>query len=601
MNRVVVAALITAAPLFAVSSKMAVIGSQHDLTASGTAPVKSAAVDACMFCHAPHNIMPNITPLWDHTLSSVTYTPYASSTYTSGAQTPSAGSSRLCLSCHDGTVAVGLTVTQGLIATTGTMNSSDIFGSDLSHSHPMSMTPVDDGALASSLFSTPPATKDPTVLLVSGKIECTTCHDPHVPNKDAANPMFLVRSNSGSAICVACHDSTRAQPNFLAGWNGGSHAGATNTVPKTAGFGPYGNVAANACANCHYAHNDAVGPRNLDAVESAACSPCHSGINAAPALRNVMAEFSKTYSHPSLTVTGVHDPAEQLPVNSTRHAACADCHNPHTASAPAGFPVPPAVEASITGVSGYDTSGAVIPAAKEYQMCFKCHADSTNKPTTSTYGRTSIRYPLGPMPTAYPVQPPRPADQYNLRLKFTSTIGHNVMGNSVVTTTVSSLLPYMQTVGGTNNTSRPMTTTSLLFCTDCHNSDQAWSSGGTGPNGPHGSIYPHLLQLNLGQDAVGGAGGGNTATLCGKCHNLTTVSGESPHPAHIGVACTTCHDPHGVIGGTPGANRAMQNWDTQIALPTNTAPNYWGYYYISASQKGCYTDCHGNNHSGRTY
>jgi predicted CXXCH cytochrome family protein len=102
-----------------------------------------------------------------------------------------------------------------------------------------------------------------------------------VPNKDAANPMFLVRSNSGSAICLACHDPTRAQPNFLAAgtssWTTNSHAVATNTVPKTAGFGPYSSVAANACANCHYAHNDAVGPRIVDAAESAACSPCHSG------------------------------------------------------------------------------------------------------------------------------------------------------------------------------------------------------------------------------------------------------------------------------------------------------------------------------------
>ena len=78
MKRVVVAALLTAAPLFAVSSKLAVIGSQHDLTASGTGPVKSAAVDVCVFCHAPHIIMPNVLPLWDHTLSTVTYTPYAS-------------------------------------------------------------------------------------------------------------------------------------------------------------------------------------------------------------------------------------------------------------------------------------------------------------------------------------------------------------------------------------------------------------------------------------------------------------------------------------------------------------------------------------------
>lgn len=204
------------------------------------------------------------------------------------------------------------------------------------------------------------------------------------------------------------------------------------------------------------------------------------------------------------------------------------------------------------------------------------------------------------MPAGYPIQPPRPADQYNLRLKFMSTIGHNVMGNSVVTTPNRSLRPYMLNVDGvTNNTNRPLTTTAMLYCTDCHNNDQARSSNGSGPNGPHGSTFPHLLQANLFQDGGGGGGGGSTAgALCNKCHNLTTVRGESPHDEHNGVGCTTCHDPHGVIGGTPGANRAMMNFDTGVAAKASTN---FGYYYISGSQKGCYTNCHGENHNPRSY
>ena len=601
MNRFLGALVVVATPLGAVSYKQAVIGSQHDLTASGSGPVKSAATDACIFCHAPHNIVPNITPLWDHALSSQSYTTYTSSTYTSGAQTPGAGSSKLCLSCHDGTVAVGLTVSRGLIATSGAMNPADVLGTNLSHSHPLSMTPVDDGALAASLFTNPPSTKDPSVQLVSGKIECTTCHDPHVPNHDPAVPMFLVRSNAGSAICLACHDPTRAQPNALNGWITGSHATATNTVPTTAGFGPYGTVAADSCSSCHRAHNNAVGPRSLDAAEEAACSACHSGLNASPPLRNVMADYAKTYAHPTLTVSGAHDPVEPLPVNTTRHAECADCHNPHAAFAQTGTAAPPALEADLAGVSGYDTTGPQKPAAKEYQVCYKCHADSTNKPLISTYGRTASRYPGGPMPAGYPIQPPMPPDQYNVRLKFLSTIGHNVMGNSVVTTANSSLRPFMLTINGTNNTSRPLTTTTVLYCTDCHNSDQAWSSGGTGPNGPHGSLYPHLLQFNLYQDPLGGGGGGGGGTgaaLCNKCHNLTTVQNESPHDDHNGVGCTTCHDPHGVIGGTPSANRAMMNFDTGVAAKSTT---YFGYFYGVSNRRGCYTLCHGHNHNPETY
>lgn len=604
MIRFMACMMIVTVTLRATSSKTAVIGSQHDLSATGSGPVKSAGTEACVFCHAPHNVSPNVLPLWDHALSSQTYTTYTSTTYGSGAQTPASGSSKLCLSCHDGTVALGLTVTQGLIGTTGSMLAADVLGANLSTSHPVSMTPADDGSLALSLFGTPAATKDPAVRLVGGKVECTTCHDPHAPRNDPVVPMFLARSNSSGAICLACHDPSRAQPNMLNGWTSGAHATAANTVPANATFGAYGTVSANACWSCHNAHNNGAGPRSLKAAEEAACSPCHSGANAVPTLRNVMGEYTKTYVHPTLTVSGAHDAAESVPVNNTRHAECADCHNSHAAAAQVGTAAAPAVQAAMAGARGYDTTGLQRPATREYQVCYQCHADSTNKPASSTFGRTAIRYPGGPMPATYPIQPPRPADQYNLRLKFTSAIGHNVAGNSTVTTTNSSLRPFQLNVDGTtNNTSRPLTTATLIYCTDCHNNDQARASNGTGPNGPHGSSFPHLLQLNLFQDALGGGGGGGGTTagaLCNKCHNLTTVRNESPHGDHNGVGCTTCHDPHGVIGGSAGANRAMMNFDTGVAAKATTN---FGYFYLGSGngQKGCYTNCHGENHNPHTY
>jgi predicted CXXCH cytochrome family protein len=584
---------------FAASPTHSVIGTQHDLTVTGASPVKSTVGDACLFCHASHNIQPNITPLWDHQLSSQTYTLYTSSTYAGGTQTPSAGSSRLCLSCHDGTVASGQTVAVGLIPTTGSMNSTDVLGTNLAPSHPIGMTPADDGEIASNLFTAPASTKDASVHLIAGKVECTTCHDPHVQNNDAVAGMFLVRSNSGGLLCLACHDPSRVAPNPLNGWTSGAHATSPDTVPASGGFPPYGTVAADACSSCHGAHNDAAAPRNLKGVESAACTPCHSGSNVTPALLNVNAEFSKAYVHPSMTVVGAHDPAEAVPLSTTRHSACADCHNPHAAAAQTTTPVAPAIELDLANVSGYDTAGVQKPATKEYQVCLKCHGDSPNKPSTSTYGRTAIRYPAGTLPAGDSPNPPVPGDQYNLRLKFMSPISHNVMGFSVPTTTNGSLRAYMLNIDGTNNLNRPLTAASIIYCTDCHSNDQARNSKGTGPNGPHGSAYPHLLQMNLYQEPLtGGGGGGGTSgsTMCNKCHNVSAL--KSPHGGdHSSAGCTTCHDPHGVINGNSGANRAMINFDTGVVKKGST---YWGYYYTGTT-KGCYLSCHGEGHNPHTY
>lgn len=604
MNRFLALFLVFSTSAFAGKSQ-SVIGSQHDLSPTGSGPVKSSVGSACAFCHAPHNVLGNVTPLWDHQLSTQSYTPYNSSTYNSGPQTPSGSSSKLCLSCHDGTVAVGLTASKGAIATTGSMAAIDNLGTNLSTGHPVGMTPANDGQLASSLFANPPVTKDPAVKLVGGKVECVTCHDPHEQNNDPAVPMFLARSNANGAMCLACHDTSLPRPSALSGWDSGAHASAGNSIASSVGAGPYGSVAANACSSCHGAHQNPAGARNLKGGEEAGCAPCHSGGNLTPALLNVMGDFAKSYRHPANTVSGIHDPAESLPVNNARHSECADCHNSHAAFSQGGTSLPPGIQPSLSGVSGYDSGAAINPAVREYQVCFKCHADSTNKVQNSAYivyGRTPSRYPQGAMPAGYPVPPATPPDQYNVRLQFLSTIGHNVTGNSVATTSNTTLRAYMLNVDGTNNTSRPLTTTSLLFCSDCHNNDLARSANGLGANGPHGSAYPHILQRNLFQEAAGGSSGNSSAgyALCSKCHNLTAINNIGPHGPHMSYGCTTCHDPHGVIGGSPSSNRAMMNFDTAI-VSASTA--YFGYFYrgTGSGQRGCYLRCHSQGHGPYTY
>jgi len=117
-----------AIPVLAMGPAQSVVGTQHDLTATGSGPVSSTQTDSCFFCHAPHNVTNTLGALWDHTLSTQTYNTYASTTYDSGTQVPSAGSSKLCLSCHDGTVAVGQTIAAGLISTSGSLTTADNLG-----------------------------------------------------------------------------------------------------------------------------------------------------------------------------------------------------------------------------------------------------------------------------------------------------------------------------------------------------------------------------------------------------------------------------------------------------------------------------------------
>ena len=83
---------------------------KHNLSVTGPGPVKAVSeTQVCVFCHTPHGAE-NVpaAPLWNRKLSGATYTPYTSTSIdaTDITATPG-GSSKLCLSCHDGTLAIG--------------------------------------------------------------------------------------------------------------------------------------------------------------------------------------------------------------------------------------------------------------------------------------------------------------------------------------------------------------------------------------------------------------------------------------------------------------------------------------------------------------
>jgi predicted CXXCH cytochrome family protein len=600
----------------AVQQMGSVQGSMHDLSVSGTGDVKATMeTRVCVFCHATHlpsSAGPGIKPLWNQQLSTVaSYNQYSSTTYNQITNTPSTHS-KLCLSCHDGTVGIGQTYSNpGVpISMQGSLTALSNLGTDLSNDHPFgfNLPAVDDGEIRLSLAISPPQTANPAVKLVDNKIECITCHEPHTPNLDSS-VQFLAVNNSTGALCTACHDPARGS---LSGWLASPHATSGSPVGSGAGL-PYSSVATNACASCHSGHNTpGASSRLLRSSQTNTCATCHgAAANLNPPLPNVIAEVSSPYSHPvGLPVSPPHDPAESLPVSNSRHSECADCHNAHAAQSP-GSNSPPAIPRSMTGASGIGSSGAVVsPAANEYEICFKCHSDSTNKPQSSTY-------------TVYGREPVRATwstDPYNLRLDFDSPVTrHNV--TQPARPGVSPSLRATMLDLSDNPTGRSLQTSAYIYCSDCHNNDSARSLGGSNANGPHGSKWTHILERQYQQNAVPAQPGGdfnpiaytsgvnNPYALCDKCHDLDNqlgLSGTGPdsifkehqvHVVKVGASCSVCHASHGVQGASAINNAHLVNFDTQIVGPvgTNPAP------YIDTTARTCNLTCHGQAHNGTSY
>ena len=183
----------------------------HNLEPGSKSPITGARPDSCAYCHAPHSGL-NIG-LWNQKLTTQIYTTYNSSTAKNKDTQPMLGTvSNQCLSCHDGTVAVGATVAYGQVTTRGSMNSPDVFGSNMQSSHPFSLAlPLQDNINLVASLAANGTTADPTgaVKLIKGNVECTSCHNPHVQAKDLISQNFLVKDSSNGQLCLACHDPSR--------------------------------------------------------------------------------------------------------------------------------------------------------------------------------------------------------------------------------------------------------------------------------------------------------------------------------------------------------------------------------------------------------
>lgn len=427
-------------------------------------------------------------------------------------------------------------------------------------SHPVDVTVPATGS------TQPPATLplDP-----NGRIACQTCHQPHDAATDDGS---LLRGADRTGLCVECHtlaDTATPASHFDPGstgalWPGGQYG---STFPAITD-----STQTASCGSCHLAHGwpDSASPADdyprlqVDFEESL-CETCHDG---SPASTDVRTDFLKASAHPLTLASGVHQPGEAAIVTD-RHVECSDCHGPHDATARVDLPgaatSPRPASGPLAGVVGVSLAGTEVdPADYEYELCFRCHADSPNLPSPLT---------------------PRQFPESNLRTEFDGSLASY---HPVAVAGTNAAVPSL--VAGWDETS-------LMSCTTCHNNDAGPVAGGTGANGPHGSIWPPLLEQRY--DTGDNLSFSQTRyALCFKCHSWSSLSSGTSfddHSKHVSserTPCNVCHDPHA------SALPKLINFDTSVVFPLNGTLEY----VSTGTHNGrCTLSCHGKNHNNYTY
>lgn len=515
---------------------ISILSGPHNLSATGPGPVRGVMEDeVCIFCHAPHNASP-IRPLWNRVLPSHGYTIYTSRSLDASPDQPT-GSSKMCLSCHDGTIALGSVVSRNTPilmsrGVTALPAGAANLGTDLSDDHPISFR-FDPSLVARDHKLRQPSLLPPQIRLDSNsELQCTSCHDAH----NNAFGKFLVMHNENSQLCTSCHQ-----------------------------MGTTSVAAHSECSACHQSHTAPSGPYLLRRQTiSETCLACHDGsVSGAAAISKDVARVS---THDTNSPVDPPDPAIE-------HASCADCHEPHTMGT--GGARAPLVPANFGILRGMGASGTEVSQAKnEYEVCFRCHGDdNTLKSTVS-----------------------RRIEQNNTRLEFSPGA---VSFHPVEAPGRNPNVPSLKS---------GWTVSSLVYCSDCHNSDTGRRAGSSGPDGTHGSNRSPLLVARYETADFTGESAAAYA-LCYTCHDRSSILSDQSsfkyHRKHIvekRTPCAACHDAHGISSsqGTARGNSNLINFATGIVFPDAKTGR------VEFQDKGTFTGtctlrCHNANHSGLSY
>jgi len=597
-----------------------IVNTPHNFSSmSGNSIKAQSELETCVFCHIPHGAQSVGKPLWNRAMPTTQYKMYSSVFLNRmgyglptqlGSQNNEPGAlSRQCLSCHDGTVAVGAifklrrqnmdgqNVPMVGLNADGTLSdtSSAFIGGDLSNHHPVGVEynpfigkNFGIGRKSIELRAVP--TGSAKLFNYGGKqyVECSTCHDPHTENKkflrgeQGINHAVTVRN-----LCVSCHDKdsgTAVEP---------AHKTMTSPYSDPEILAQYQtqNPADLYCINCHTPHNGKSDSFLLREIEENTCfkgaashtglASCHgSGSGGGPDIESVL---RRSYGHPVIRTRGVHTGLDSLHGNgnlsgdggvdwdTSKHAECVDCHNPHKAGkgthVPDGqwYPTVPTnrVSPALAGVSGIEpnwTPRGIQPtefttlaeADYEYQICLKCH--SYWGLGDAPEGLTQQMFTGGA-----PVTDQAWEFNNNNRSAHPVVMSLNSRPGSVEPKGLrpENLLSPWNAAPGMNT----------MYCSDCHGADNELNGD---PRGPHGSNIEYLLkgdrkswiekpdgELYKIKDIYNG---GDADLFCANCHDLTRPQvhafkggvygnfyGDDTMTILENTTCVTCHVaiPHG--------------------------------------------------------
>lgn len=576
---------------------------KHNLSATGPGPIQAQSeTRICVFCHTPHNSTPD-SPLWNRELEPQVYTVYASPTLGAGVLPQPSGPTKLCLSCHDGTVAMGAVLNPpGGIAMNGvdTLPPGGLsdFGLDLSGHHPVSFS------YSASLPNAELKPSPPEELTFGGadELHCSTCHDPH--NDQFGR--FLVKDNRYSALCITCHD--------MPDWPLSAHATSMENVtaflprpPKT--WPTWNQLGEWGCETCHTPHFAPTAEHLLNFTEDPPnpfnCTYCHGsepggpphlanpsagagarGFGNAQGRTDISRQVRKFSSHPESTglPSGLMRGLGSRQRSDITSVGCGDCHNPHVANdEEAELPY---VSGALKGVPGVDRNGsAVFPATYEYEVCFRCHGDNT--------------------PDSQFV--PRVVGSTNTRLDFEA---ENPSFHPVVESARNVDVPSLP-----SSLSPRLLPSDQISCTSCHSDDEGSSRG------PHGSDFAPILRERY-ETVDGTPESYENYALCYRCHERTSILADRSfaasalrttpsgggHSGHLaaGAPCSACHDPHGInTSGSEafrptGDHTHLINFDRNIVAPVAGADV--PVFKDTGSRSGsCTLVCHGVTHLQTAY